>query len=68
MVMKTAPQLLADVKRQVTGAMQTFVIARLSLRCGIDLQRLPADDADPAKAQRLREAIQAVCPQVKVSS
>lgn len=67
MLTKTAPQLLAEVKRQVTGAMQTFVIARLSLRCGLDLNKLPPDDADPARAQRLREAMQAVCPQVQVS-
>lgn len=63
---KTAPQLLAEVKRQVTGAMQTFVIARLSLRCGLDLNKLPESDTDPLKAQRLRDAMQAVCPQVQV--
>lgn len=46
--------------------MQAFVLARLSLRCGFDLGKLPAEDADPAKAQRLAEAIQIVCPHVQV--
>ncbi len=60
----TAGELLAAVRRQVQGPMLAFVIARLSLRCGVDLNHLDPDEDDPAMAERLRVAMNTVCPQV----
>lgn len=60
----TAFELLERVRREVTGARQTFVLARLSLRCGFDVKALAPDDRDADRAARLRAAIREVCPQV----
>lgn len=63
---KTAFEMLSEVKRQYTGARELFVIARLSLKTGLDLNALSAGDTDEKKAQKLRDAIKDVCPNVTV--
>ena len=63
---KTAYEMLGEVKKQYTGARELFVIARLSLKTGLDLNALTPGDADEKKAQKLRDAIRDVCPNVTV--
>ena len=64
MANRTAYELLQEVRKHNTGARELFVVARLSLKTGLDLNALRPDDRDEAKAKKLQNAVREVCPNI----
>ncbi|MDH5492515.1 MAG: hypothetical protein OEY14_11245 [Myxococcales bacterium] len=62
--MSTAYDLLELVRARYSGAQEHFVISRLQLRSGLSLRDLLEGDRDRAKARRLLEAIEDICPDI----
>jgi len=66
MVQRNAYQLLQEVRKAYSGAMEVFVISRLSLKTGLDLTELDPNDSDPVKAESLQKAIKEICWEVRL--
>lgn len=58
--------MINEVKKKYTGARESFILARLSLKAGVDLREVREGDNDPTLAAKLRAAIREICKDVQI--